>query len=243
MKHSFEAMVFAAGLGTRLYPLTQNKPKALVEVAGKTLLEHTLLKLKNEGASRIVINVHHFADLVVQYLEAHDYFGLPIYISNEKEQLLDTGGGLQKAAPLFSGKHPILIHNIDIISSLPLQSVLSYHQEKEALATLCVRARKTSRHLLFDQENCLCGWENNITGEQRISRAEKEVKRLAFSGIHIINPALFKLIDEKGVFSIIDLYLRLAQHHKLRGFIDETPTWMDLGKLDQLAWAEKLLTP
>lgn len=237
-----KAMLFAAGLGTRLKPLTDNKPKALVEIGGITLLERCIRQLASNGISDIVINVHHFADQICAFLEAKENFGLNIRVSDESELLLDTGGGLLKAQPLLSGDEPILLVNVDILTNLDFRKVLEAHLQHPALATLVVRRRQTSRYLLFN-EGLLAGWKNEKSGELNISRPElvEQAEAFAFSGIHIVEPRLIDLITESGKFPIIDLYLRLAKTESIRAFVDSESVWMDLGKVDELAQAEELI--
>lgn len=237
-----KAMLFAAGLGTRLKPLTDNKPKALVEIGGTTLLERCIRQLGRNGISDVVINVHHFADQICAFLEANQNFGLNIQVSDERELLLDTGGGLLKAKSLLAGNEPILLVNVDILTNLDFGSVLEAHQKKPALATLVVRRRQTSRYLLFNQ-GVLAGWKNEKSGELKVSRSEliEQAEAFAFSGIHIIEPQLIDLITETGKFPIIDLYLRLAKTETIRAFVDSESVWMDLGKVDELAQAEALI--
>ena len=237
-----KALLFAAGLGTRLKEHTHDKPKALVNLAGKPLLHHAIEYLKQFGITEITINVFHFADQVISFLEEHNSFGINIHISDEREQLLDTGGGLKKAGVFLKGNEPILIYNVDVISNLDVNALLEYHQEQKALATLVVRSRETSRYLMFDRNLQLSGWKNFSNEETRISRPESfaDAQPLAFSGIHIIQPELLNLITEVGKFSIMDLYLRLAKDQSIKAFIDQSDLWMDLGKPDQLVAAEKL---
>ena len=237
-----KALLFAAGLGTRLKEHTQDKPKALVSVAGKPLLQHAIEHLKEQGINDITINVFHFANQVISFVKANNSFGIDIHISDERDQLLDTGGGLKKAGCFLKGNEPILIYNVDVISNLDLNALLKYHQEQKALATLVVRQRKTSRYLMFDQNLQLAGWKNFSNGETIISRPESfaDAKPLAFSGIHIIQPEFLELITEVGKFPIMDLYLRLARNHSIKAFIDRSDLWMDLGKPEQLLAAEKL---
>jgi NDP-sugar pyrophosphorylase family protein len=238
-----KALLFAAGLGTRLKEHTQDKPKAMVYLAGKPLIQHAIEHLKKYGITDITINVFHFAEQVISFIEENNSFGINIHISDERDQLLDTGGGLRKAGVFLKGKQPILIYNVDVISNLDLNVLLKYHQEQKALATLVVRSRETSRYLMFDQNLQLAGWKNFSDGETRISRPESfaDAQPLAFSGIHIIQPELLNLIIEEGKFPIMDLYLRLAKDHSIKAFIDQSDLWMDLGKPDQLMAAEKLL--
>jgi NDP-sugar pyrophosphorylase family protein len=229
-----KAMVLAAGLGTRLRPLTNDRPKALVEIGGRTLLEITLARLRAFGVREAIVNVHHFADLVISFLKAHDNFGMRIEISRE-DVLLDTGGGLKKAGWFFledAGRaaEPFLLHNVDVISSIDLGRMLQYHHENQALATLAVQQRESSRHLFFDEHLQLCGRRigNN---PPEIVRATPQTQPLAFSGIHVISPRLFPLLREDRVFSIIDSYLRLAAAgEKIAAFRADEYYWRDLGK-------------
>lgn len=236
-----KALLFAAGLGTRLQEYTKNKPKALVELAGKPLLQHAVEYLKNSGVTDITINVFHFAEQIIEFVARNRSFGTDIHISDERGQLLDTGGGLKKAAPFLKGNEPIVIYNVDVVSHLDLNELLRYHMQQQALATLAVRSRETSRYLMFDGQQQLVGWKNSLTGETRISREEafRAARPLAFTGIHIVEPEFLDMIVEEGKFPIIDLYLRLAKNHSIKGFVDSSDLWMDLGKPDQLAAAEE----
>lgn len=235
-----KALLFSAGLGTRLKEHTQDKPKALVRLAGKPLLQHAIEYLKSFGISDITINVFHFAEQVISFIEENHSFGVNIHISDEREQLLDTGGGLKKAGTFLKGSDPILIYNVDVISNLDLNVLLHYHQQQNALATLVVRSRETSRYLMFDNDLQLTGWKNFSNGETLISRLDSFEKSqpMAFSGIHLIQPKLLDLITEEGKFSIMDLYLRLAKTQRIHAFVDTSDIWMDLGKPDQLQAAE-----
>ncbi|HLZ92580.1 MAG TPA: nucleotidyltransferase family protein [Candidatus Acidoferrum sp.] len=229
-----KAMILAAGLGTRLRPLTNDRPKALVEVAGRTLLEITLARLRTFGIKEVIVNVHHFADLVVAYLKGHDNFGMRIEISRE-EVLLDTGGGLKKAGWFFledsDRREPFLLHNVDVISTIDLTKMLQAHQANQALATLAVHKRESSRQLLFDQDRQLCGRRSGRDQKPEIVRPSPQTEALAFSGIHIVSPRLFLLMKEEGVFSIIDCYLRLAASgEKIAAFRADKYYWRDLGK-------------
>ncbi len=232
------AMLFAAGLGTRLRPLTNDKPKALVELNGKPFLEHAIIKLKNIGVTRIVINVHHFANLVEDFIQQND-FGVEIRISDEREQLLDTGGGLKKVSDLFIPNAPILIYNVDIFSNIDLKQLLDTHKSTQALVTMAVRKRDCNRCLYFNDQRQLTGWGNNQTGERKQTRADMDVSTpIAFTGIHVVDYKLFSKITETGTFSIIDLYLRLAKTEKILAFEDHSDIWFDLGTPEQLALAE-----
>ncbi len=238
-----KALLFAAGLGTRLQEQTQHRPKALVDLAGKPLLQHVIEHLKKFGISNITVNVLHFADQIIEFIKTNNSFGITIHISDERGELLDTGGGLKKASDFLKGNEPILIYNVDVISNLDLNVLLNYHLESNALATLVVRQRETSRYLMFDQNLQLAGWKNYSTGETRISREKSFDKSnpFAFSGIHLIQPEMLDLITETGKFPIMDLYLRLAQTHSIKAFVDHSDLWMDLGKPEQLKEAEELL--
>jgi len=235
-----KAMILAAGLGTRLRPLTDNRPKALVEVAGRTPLEITLSRLRAFGIREVVVNVHHFADMVVEYLKANDNFGMRIEVSRE-DVLLDTGGGLKKAAWFFLGgqsQEPFLLHNVDVISAIDFGRMVQVHNEHRALATLAVQKRSTSRYLLFDGQNQLCG--RRAEGREELVRSAPHLRALAFSGIHVISPRLLTMMTEDGVFSIIACYLRLAgQGEKIVGFCADEYEWRDLGRVEDLEQAEE----
>ena len=237
-----KAFIFAAGLGTRLLEHTQNKPKALVNLAGKPLIHHAIEYLKSFGITDVTINVFHFADQIISYLNENHSFDIDIHISDERDMLLDTGGGLKKAVHFLKGNEPILIYNVDVISNLNLTELLQYHLEKNTLATLVVRKRETSRYLMFDKSLQLTGWKNFKSGETRISRPESfaDAQPLAFSGIQLIQPDLLKMITEEGKFPIMDLLLRLAKDQSIKAFIDDSSLWMDLGKPEELLAAEKL---
>jgi len=236
-----KAMIFAAGLGTRLNNETSDKPKALVEVGGKPLLQHVIEKLKREKITEIVVNVHHFSELVISFLHNND-FGIPIHISDETEKLLDTGGGLKKAARFLNGIDPILIYNVDIIGNLSLQLLLKEHLKLGALVTLAVKNRETQRYFKFDENKQLVGWINKKTKETKISIPEnfEQATEMAYSGIHIVQPEIFSLMPETNRFSITDFYLELAKKHSIKGFFDDSDLWMDVGRPEQLEEARKL---
>ena len=236
-----KAMIFAAGLGTRLQPLTNNKPKALVEVNGKTLLETAINKIIRAGINEVIINVHHFAQQVIDFVKEKNSFGIEIRFSDESAQLLDTGGGLKKASWFLKGGEPFLVYNVDILSDIDLRHLINFHKENKVLVTLAVRDRKTSRYLLFDKEITLCGWQNVKTSEMKISRDKQGLMPYAFSGIHIIEPAIFNLMTESGRFSIIDVYLKLAKECRILGYDHSETQWLDLGRIENLKEAEKLL--
>ncbi len=236
-----KAMIFAAGLGTRLYPLTSDRPKALVEVAGRTLLQRAIERVRDAGYNDLVINIHHFGDQIISYLEANDNFGTAITISDEREGLLDTGGGILKAADWLNGEEPFLVYNVDVLSNIDLSLFRKYHLERGGVATLVVRDRSTARYLAFDESMQLSGWKNIQTGQEILSGNKPICNLLAFSGIQLIEPRIFKLITETGSFPIIQLYLRLAANHPIYGYNDQSSLWMDLGKPDQITEAEKYL--
>jgi NDP-sugar pyrophosphorylase family protein len=237
-----KAMILAAGLGTRLKPLTDTRPKALVELSGRTLLEVTLTRLRTFGITEFIINVHHFADQVIGYLKSKNNFGLRIEISRE-ETLLDTGGGLKKASWFFledpkNLDEPFLLHNVDVISTIDLSAMLQFHKEHQALATLAVQSRKSSRQLLFNHDLQLCGRRAGRDQQPEIIHPSDHLQSLAFSGIHILSPRLLPLLTEEGVFSIIPSYLRLsAQPQKILAFRADQYYWRDLGHPADLAQA------
>ena len=236
-------MIFAAGLGTRLQNETSVKPKALVDVGGKPLLKHAIEKLKAEGITEIVVNVHHFAELVISFLENHD-FGIPVHVSDETEKLLDTGGGLKKAACFFKNAEPVLVYNVDIISNMDIAQLVTEHRKSDALVTLAVRKRETQRYFKFDTEKRLVGWINKKTGETKISNSEhfEDATEMAYSGIHVFNPVMFSKMPETDSFSITDFYLELAKTQKIMGFYDDSDLWMDVGKPEELDTARKLFS-
>jgi len=236
-----KAMVLAAGLGTRLRPITNDRPKALVEVAGRTLLEITLRRLASFGINDVVVNVHHFADLMVDYLRKNNNFGMRIEISRE-DVLLDTGGGLKKAGWFFledKGEEPFILHNVDVISTIDLIRMVQFHKDNQCLATLAVQDRETSRYLLFDKNNDLCGRRFGMDGTVELVRGTRDFNALAFSGIHVISPRFLRMLSEEGVFSIITSYLRIAgTGEKVRAFRADEYYWRDLGKPENVARAE-----
>ncbi|MBI9037944.1 MAG: nucleotidyltransferase family protein [Bacteroidales bacterium] len=233
-----KAMIFAAGKGTRLRPLTDTIPKALVKIKGISMLEIVIRKLIENGFDEIIINLHHFPEQIIDFVEKKKYFGIKIEFSIEDEKLLNTGGGLTNTKDFFNDDKDFLLHNVDILSEVNLKNVYKFHLKNNALATLIVKKRQTSRYLLFDENNLLAGWENIKTGERIISRefSEKLIP-LAFSGIHFINPRIFDLIDESGSFSIIDLYLRLSKTQKIMAYDIGNTFWLDIGKPEELEFA------
>lgn len=240
-----KAMIFAAGLGTRLYPFTQSVPKAMVEVNGTPLLGLVIQRLKYFGFDEIIINVHHFPEQIISYLHQNANFGIRIEVSDERELLLETGGGLKKAAWFFDDGKPFLVHNVDILSKLDLGVMYKAHLNSDALATLAISERKTSRCLLFDEVHTLCGWRNLKTGEEkwarRIESTQESLLQASFSGIHIIDPRIFQEITQEGKFSIIDTYLELGATHRIAGFCHDESGWLDVGKPETLEQAQKMM--
>lgn len=239
-----KAMLFAAGLGTRLRPLTTDLPKALVELEGKTLLEIALLKLKLAGCTEVVINIHHFAGMIRGFLDRRNNFGLQITLSDESDLLLDTGGGLKNAEQFLTQEgQPFIALNVDILSDIDLASMYQAHLDAGCLATLAVRQRKSSRYLLFDDEMKLQGWQNVKTGEKRFCNAEligSELKPLAFSGIQILSPAIFSFMpSEHKPFSIIQTYLSAGAKAPITGYRHDEDFWMDVGRPEAVEEAIK----
>ncbi len=235
------AFIFAAGLGTRLKPLTDTMPKALVPVAGKPLLAHVVEKLKAAGCKKIVINIHHFGDMIIDYVKSQGNFGIDIVFSDEREMLLETGGAIKHAVELL-GNEPFLIHNVDILSNVDIKALWEEHLNSGSAATLLVSKRSSSRALLFDAEGNLTAWTNKTTGEVKTPYESVDIaslKELAFSGIHIFSPSLFKYFGaypEK--FSIIDFYLNTCKAEKIKAYTQEGLQLLDVGKLDSLEKAE-----
>jgi mannose-1-phosphate guanylyltransferase len=237
-----KAMILAAGLGTRLRPLTDDRPKALVEIAGRTLLEITLARLQAFGVREVIVNVHHFADVIVEYLKAHENFDMKIEVSRE-DGLLDTGGGLKNVAWFFlensRSDEPFILHNVDVISTIDLGRMMQFHKENHALATLAVQDRRTSRYLLFDERGQLCG-RRSADKSDELARSAAKLEPFAFTGIHVISPRLLAKMTEQGVFSIIAPYLRLAgQGEKVLAFRADEYYWRDLGRPVDLKQAEE----
>ena len=237
-----KAMILAAGMGTRLRPLTDDRPKALVTVGGRTLLEIALARLRTFGIREVIVNTHHFAEMIADYLKANDSFGMRIEISRE-EELLDTGGGLKKAAHFFEGAgvdDPFIVHNVDVLSTIDLGLMVRFHAERGALATLAVQERESSRYLLFDEQGELCGRRAKGEGGDQVMRLGQPLQPLAFSGIHVISPRLFAKMDEEGGFSIIATYLRLSgQGEKIVAFRADEYYWRDLGRPESIELAAK----
>ena len=231
-----KAMILAAGLGTRLKPWTDHHPKALALVNGKSLLQRNIEYLQSFGIGQVIINVHHFAGQILEAIEKNNGWGSDIVISDETDEVLETGGGLKKVSGYFaSGKEPFVLMNADILTDLDLYKMIDEHKAVSALATLAVADRPSSRYLMFTDENLLCGWINEKTGEVK---GESAIKK-AFSGIHVIEPELLGLMREQGKFSMIDIYLRLCNDHKIYGYDHTGDLLLDVGKPESIAQAEK----
>ena len=237
-----KAFILAAGLGTRLQPLTNNKPKALVEINGVPLIEITIKKLIDSGISSIVVNVHHFADQIKLFLKSKNNFGIEIKISDESDLLLDTGGGLKKAAWFLENEKSFLVHNVDILTDFPLNKLFDAYNKSGKIAALAVQKRKSSRYFLFDEEKNLCGWQNIKTDETKITRSPiGELTQFAFSGIHAANSSILKLMPEQKVFSLVDFFLNIASQNQITYFDHTGSTFIDLGKKENLLKAEHIL--
>ena len=234
-------MIFAAGLGTRLYPITKDRPKAMAEVNGITLLEHNIRFIAAQGFDEIIVNVHHFADKVIDFLKSKNNFGLKIEVSYEKE-LLDTAGGLAKAADFFEDED-FLLYNVDVVSNIDLQKMLAHHQQNKAIASLAIRNRKTSRYLLFDKDYHLAGWRNKSTGDKILvgKQGLDNLHDFAFSGIHIISPKMLPLLGEIRKHSLTPFYLQIAKEKTIAGYVHNDDAWFDCGKPETLAQAETYL--
>jgi NDP-sugar pyrophosphorylase family protein len=244
-----KAMILAAGLGTRLRPLTDDRPKALVTIAGRTLLQITLDRLRVFGVREVIVNIHHHADMIAEYLKANNSFDMRIEISRE-DTLLDTGGGLKNAAWFFledgrSEPEPFIVHNVDVISNIDLGRMVRQHTAEGVLATLAVQDRESSRYLLFDEQGQLCGRRVERSSAADESTAQSiqpshSMKALAFSGIHVVSPRLFAKMDEEGAFSIVDAYLHLAGNgEKIIAFRADESYWRDLGRPESLIQAAR----
>lgn len=237
-----KAFIPAAGLGTRLGKLSESKPKALVKVAGVPMLELTIERLKKVGFRKFIVNVHHFGDELIDFIKQRDYFGVDLQISDERSELLDTGGAIQKAASLFGGDEPVLVHNVDVISEIDFHQLLESHQKQDALVSLCVRKRKSGRALLFDAKMLLKGWANLEKNEFKwVDYPLEKYHPFAFNGIYLFNPGFEKKLPFRGKFSIIDALLTMAKTENIIGFEDHSPFWFDLGTPEKIKVAEAYL--
>jgi len=233
------AIIFSAGLGTRFKPWTDNHPKALAMVNGKSLLQRNIEYLQQYNITDVVVNIHHFPDQIISAIEKNDGWGSNIMISDERDEVLETGGGLLKAQPLLSNGNPFITLNADILTDLNIDELLSYHYEKQSLISFGVTDRKTSRNFLFDEHERLCGWENSSTGEKRISIQKPHLKPKAYSCVVVMEPTIFELIPQRGKFSLVDTYLSLAADHVIAGYDHTGDRFVDVGKPESVAAAEK----
>lgn len=233
-------MILAAGLGTRLKPFTNHHPKALATVHGKTLLQRNIAYLTSFGIHDIIVNVHHFADQIISHVRENNGFGADVSFSDETDSVLETGGGLVKASGFLKDSDPFILMNVDVLTDLDLNEMLKAHRKQNPVATLAVTLRNTSRYLLFDESDLLCGWENVVSREQKISRTAANYIQKAFSGIHIIAPKIFDLIEWTGKFSMIDVYLALAKGQSIYGYDHTGTKFVDVGKPESIALAEQM---
>jgi len=229
-----KAMILAAGKGTRMRPLTDTRPKVLIEVGGMTLLEHTILYLKYFGVTEIIVNVHHHAVQIIDFLKGMRKHNIKILISDESSGLLDTGGGLLKASWFFDDGKPFVLTACDAVTDLNLGDMYDFHLAKRPLATLAVKKRPSSRDFLFDGNCRLCGWRNNNTGLVKMSVPTEDTEGLGFSAVHIIDPFMFSLIDKSGPFSITDAYLELAANYEIIGYRHDQSRWVEFGRIENL---------
>jgi MurNAc alpha-1-phosphate uridylyltransferase len=236
-----KAMILAAGLGTRLKPFTDKHPKALAIVNGKTILQRNIEYLASFGIKEVIVNVHHFADQIIDLIKEENGFESDIIFSDETNEVLETGGGIKKAAWFFEkNESSFVVMNVDILTDMNLKEMIFQHQKNNPIATLAVTSRKTSRYFLFDEKNYLCGWENEKTGEKKISRTSEKYFQKAFSGIHVISPKIFSLIKMKGKFSMVDVYLELAKTQMIAAFDHSNSKFIDVGKPESILKAEEM---
>lgn len=235
-----KALLFAAGLGTRLKPFTDKHPKALATVHGRTLLEWNIRYLQRFGIEDVIVNVHHFADQIEKAVRVNKGFGSRVTISDERAEVLETGGGLLKAAPFFAGEEAFVVLNVDALTNLDLTAMLAYHQEHAPVATLAILQRESSRHLLFDESLALCGWRNNATGEERWAREGETTRGYGFTGVQVLTPAFLKSLHRKGKFSLVDAYLDAAAELLVKGYDHTGDVFIDVGKPESLAKAAVL---
>jgi MurNAc alpha-1-phosphate uridylyltransferase len=236
------AMIFAAGLGSRLKPWTDHHPKALAVVNGKSLLQRNIEYLQKNGIDEVIVNVHHFADQIMDAIEKNKGWGSSVTISDETDAVLETGGGLKKAAWYFESSTDFVVMNADILTDMNLGAMILQHQQQKTLATLAVSDRDTSRYFLFDGQQVLCGWRNVKTGEEKISRNSDVLVQKAFSGIHVVNTSLLKLIQQEGKFSMVDVYLDLAKEHIISSYDHTGAKLIDVGKPESIAKAEAIFS-
>jgi N-acetyl-alpha-D-muramate 1-phosphate uridylyltransferase len=234
-----QAMIFAAGLGSRFKPWTDKHPKALAPVNGKSLLQRNIEYLQRFGITDVVVNVHHFADQLKSAIEKNNGWGSEVKVSDETDAVLETAGGLKKAIPLLHANDIVLI-NADILTDLDLNEMAAFHYREKPLSTIAITDRTTSRYFLFDRNGVLSGWRNAKTGEERISREAAELHPKAFSGIHIISHKLLPLLTREGKFGIVDAYLELAKNYVIKGYDHSGGKLVDVGKPESVAEAEAM---
>lgn len=237
-----KAMILAAGLGTRLKPFTDEHPKALAEVNGKSLLQRNIEYLASFDITDVIVNVHHFPGQITDIIKQNKGFGSNITISDEKDKVMETGGGLMKAKDFFDADEPFVLMNVDVLTDLNLRRMIKQHKSTKSLATLAVTHRNTNRYFLFDDLENLCGWKNIKTGEQKISKESGKYFEKAFSGVHVISPKIFPLIKLKGKFSMVDVYLQLCKTNCIMGFDHSTTKFVDVGKPESITIAEKIFS-
>ena len=235
-----KAMIFAAGLGTRFKPWTDSHPKALALVNGKSLLQRNIEYLQQYGVKDVVVNVHHFADQIINAVKENNGWGSNIVISDETDEVLETGGGLLKAKGLLKSNEPFFTLNADFLTNLNLNNLLAYHKEKKGLISFGITSRKSSRNFLFDEDNRLCGWINTATDEKRISIDKPNLKPMAYSCVVVFEPTVFDLIPQRGKFSLVDTYLSLAAAHPIFGYDHTGDKLVDVGKPESVAVAEEM---
>lgn len=235
-----KAMIFAAGLGTRFKPWTDKHPKALALVNGKSLLQRNVEYLQQYNITDVVVNVHHFSDQVIDAIKKNNGWGSHISISDETDEVLETGGGLLKAKNLLQNEEPFITLNADFLTNLNINSLLAFHKNKQALISFGITNRKTSRNFLFDEDDRLCGWRNNATGQEKITVPKNNLKEMAYSCVVVFNPQIFELIPQRGKFSLVDTYLSLAAEHPIYGFDHTGDKLVDVGKPESVAVAEQL---
>ena len=235
-------MIFSAGLGTRFKPWTDTHPKALALVNGKPLLQHNIEYLQKYGITDVVVNVHHFADQIIEAVQKNKGWGSDVLISDERNEVLETGGGLLNAKDLLQNAEPFITLNADFLTDLNIDDLITFHKNKKALISFGITSRKTSRYFLFDEENRLCGWRNTNTGEEKIAVAKENLKEMAYSCVVVFQPEIFELIPQRGKFSLVETYLTLAAHHPIYGYNHSGDKLVDVGKPESVAIAEKMFS-
>ena len=237
-----KAIIFSAGLGTRFKPFTDRHPKALAIVNGKSLLQRNIEYLQQYNISEVIVNIHHFPEQIIQVINANNGWGSNIIISDERDEVLETGGGLLKAKPLLNGTDPFLSLNVDVLTDLNINDLAAFHAQQKSLVSFGVTERKTSRNILLDADGRMCGWQNITTGEEKIIIKKEIIKPFAYSCVVVYEPEIFSLITQQGKFSIMDTYLDLCADHTISGYNHTGDRWIDVGKPESVGIAEKLFT-